>query len=1178
MEKFRFGSFLVFFTLLTSTFSQQIYTVNSANDVNDGVCDGVHCSLREAILAANVDGLDSDIIFNIPGAGPHTINPNGPFPTVVATKTRILGETQPGGPGSVIINLNFRVLGGVPFFGILGSNFHMSSLSFRNMNFNAPGDHILEFGDATTAADSALVYDCAFYQDAKLNVNTIAHSVKLSRGMDIVIRKCIFGSDFTKSSIFITAGIVAIGPNLGLGNSTIDSCTFVTNFSAIEVRSSQCTISQNIFGALDTSRSNNFLGPSYAVRLYDDGIYRINDNFFFGQNIVGIQSNDLSRTCEISRNRFYNGTLDIELNGNSGSDYFIRNNYARDGGDFINVNTVGAYSLFLENNAISRYTNVYVNLLDPGISQARHVNNHMTCLSGSAVVLNTANAPKPAAPFVTTVNRNRVTGTGNANDSISVYANPSLLCPGSTCHAGFELGRTRADALGNWVLNVAYPNRHTISAYQYPSNPAARPNIYSEFSNCYSCAAAIKTVFSPTLCVGDTVIFRNRVYSTINPKDSFGVIGDNVSICDSIFIVDVQTAGGARNEVFVNVCYKDTVSIGTIRIFDGKLTDSVTLQTQNGCDSTIVAIGTVRGLSNFSQTICNTDRITIGTEVFDKDRTSGIAILAGASASGCDSVIFVQLTVKNFAERNLDTAICLGQSITLNGEVFDANKTTGVQTLAGGSVNGCDSVININVHIADPSFDFRLSICPSDSVLIGGANGRYFGVRNPTGQFRFPNGSYLGCDSIVNVALTIKPEGMGTFRADLCRTDTLMLGGQRFSSGRTMGTLRFANSSANGCDSLVNVIITILPDAIGTLDTFACMGTSITIGGTVFSETRPSGDINLFKASHRGCDSFLTVNVRFIPLPSSTFSPVICIKDSIRIGNQVFSVNRPSGNVVIPRSAAQGCDSIIQVNLSFAPPIIPTFIVEPILCETPNTGVIQINDIGIGAGPYTISIDGGPPTNYTPQMRITGLGQGNHSLRIINPIACDTVLNFTVSPSAVLSLTLPNDTTIQLGASVNVQTNLNFIPTTITWTPATDLSCLDCVNPRATPSQTTTYNLLLTDANGCEIEDQFTIFVIIPEADVYIPNVFSPNDDSVNDFFEVTFRFPDRSHVLLMRIFDRWGSMVFEQRGTGVGDQIKWDGTFKGRDLQPGVYTYAFQFETEGNEPQWRHGDVTIIR
>ena len=54
--------------------------------------------------------------------------------------------------------------------------------------------------------------------------------------------------------------------------------------------------------------------------------------------------------------------------------------------------------------------------------------------------------------------------------------------------------------------------------------------------------------------------------------------------------------------------------------------------------------------------------------------------------------------------------------------------------------------------------------------------------------------------------------------------------------------------------------------------------------------------------------------------------------------------------------------------------------------------------------------------------------------------------------------------------------------------------------------------------------------------------------------------------------------MVFEQRGNGIGDQIKWDGTFKGRDLQPGVYTYAFQFETEGNEPQWRHGDVTIIR
>ncbi|MBK9271207.1 MAG: gliding motility-associated C-terminal domain-containing protein [Saprospiraceae bacterium] len=1178
MEKFRFGWFFGFFLLLNTAYSQQIYTVNSANDADDGVCDAVHCSLREAINASNTDGVVSEIRFNIPGAGPHTINPGGAFPDVTAAQTSILGESQAGGAGSIIVNLNFRVLGGNPFFRILGSGFYMSGVSFRNMNFDAIGDHILEFGNATIAADSGQVYNCAFYQDAATTPNTTTHSVKLTRGMDITIRKCTFGSDFTRSSILITRGMIAIGASMGLGNSYIDSCTFVTNFSCIEARSSQCLITNNLFGALDTSKVNAFLDPSYAIRLYDGGIYTMNNNFFYGQKIVGIQTNDLLRTCTISNNRFYNGTLDIELNGTSNSDYFVRNNYARDGGDFINVNAMGAYSLFLNHNSISRYSNVYVNFLDPGISQARHFNNHMTCLSGRAVLLNNANTPKPSVPVINSVNRDQIRGTGNPNDSVCVYANPSLLCPGSTCHAGFELGRTRSDATGAWTLNVAYPNRHTISAYQYPSNPADRPNIYSEFSNCYVCPGPVRTVFSPTICIGETVNFRNRTYSSTNPTDSFNVNGDGVSICDSVFIVDVKIAGGSRTEHFVNVCYQDTVSIGSVRVFEGKLADSVTLQTQNGCDSIVVVFGTIRGLFTLNQTICNTDRLTIGTEIFDKDRPTGIAILPGGSTFGCDSVIFVNLTIKNFAESNYNTAICKGQTITINGEIFSESKTTGVQTLTSGSVNGCDSVINVFVHVADPTFDFRLTLCPSDSVLIGGAGGRYFGARNPSGQFILQNGSYLGCDSIINVSLTLRTEGMGTFRAVICRTDTLTLGGQRFSSGRTMGTLRFANQSANGCDSLVNVIISILPDAVGSLDTFTCMGSTINIGGTVFSESRPNGDINLPRMSYQGCDSFLTVNVRFLPLPVSTFNPTICSKDSIRVGNQVFSILRPSGSVVIPRSPAQGCDSTIQVNLSFAAPIVPTIEVENILCQTPNTGVVQINDIGVAPGPYMISVDGQPPVSYIARMRFTGLSQGNHNLRILNSIGCDTVVNFTVNPSPILTLDLPQDTTIQLGGTVAIRPNFNFTPSLISWTPPSDLSCLDCTNPIATPQQTTTYTLKLTDSNGCEIEDQFTIFVKVPEADVYIPNVFSPNGDGVNEFFEVTFRFPDKSQLLVMRIFDRWGSLVFEQTGNGIGDQVKWDGTTKGRDLLPGVYTYALQFITEGNEPQWRHGDITIIR
>ncbi len=88
------------FTYPTST----TFTVNSANDVDDGTCDVTHCSLREAIDAANANAGGDTIAFNIPGGGPHTIQPTSALPTIT-DPVIIDGYTQPGaspntnGPG-----------------------------------------------------------------------------------------------------------------------------------------------------------------------------------------------------------------------------------------------------------------------------------------------------------------------------------------------------------------------------------------------------------------------------------------------------------------------------------------------------------------------------------------------------------------------------------------------------------------------------------------------------------------------------------------------------------------------------------------------------------------------------------------------------------------------------------------------------------------------------------------------------------------------------------------------------------------------------------------------------------------------------------------------------------------------------------------------------------------------
>jgi CSLREA domain-containing protein len=70
--------------------------VNVADDVDDGKCDDLHCSLREALTAANWGHTTGSIRFDITGPGPHTIQPLSPLPGLLDVPVFIDGYSQPG--------------------------------------------------------------------------------------------------------------------------------------------------------------------------------------------------------------------------------------------------------------------------------------------------------------------------------------------------------------------------------------------------------------------------------------------------------------------------------------------------------------------------------------------------------------------------------------------------------------------------------------------------------------------------------------------------------------------------------------------------------------------------------------------------------------------------------------------------------------------------------------------------------------------------------------------------------------------------------------------------------------------------------------------------------------------------------------------------------------------------
>jgi hypothetical protein len=162
------------------------------------------------------------------------------------------------------------------------------------------------------------------------------------------------------------------------------------------------------------------------------------------------------------------------------------------------------------------------------------------------------------------------------------------------------------------------------------------------------------------------------------------------------------------------------------------------------------------------------------------------------------------------------------------------------------------------------------------------------------------------------------------------------------------------------------------------------------------------------------------------------------------------------------------------------------------------------------------------------------------------------------------------DATIRLGEQVllNVSGAISY-----QWTPAEGLSCSDCPDPLAGPAGSTTYTVTGTDANGCSDTATVTLTVLQP-CPYFIPNVFSPEtaDSFENAGFGIFGQEIDVAGFL-MRIYSRWGELVFES----VDPQVQWNGTFGDRLAPPGVYLYHVEMNTcEGFVRT--SGDVTLIR
>jgi gliding motility-associated-like protein len=207
---------------------------------------------------------------------------------------------------------------------------------------------------------------------------------------------------------------------------------------------------------------------------------------------------------------------------------------------------------------------------------------------------------------------------------------------------------------------------------------------------------------------------------------------------------------------------------------------------------------------------------------------------------------------------------------------------------------------------------------------------------------------------------------------------------------------------------------------------------------------------------------------------------------------------------------------------------------------------------------------------------------GDHIIEvqdIVNGCVVDTTISIAEPPE--ITVTLPPIIEVELGDSL---TTLNptivsaFPIDTFLWSPATGLSCLDCKNPRVLGIEPMTYTLTIVDVNGCTATAQVLV-EIDNNRNVYIPNVFTPNGDGINDKFQVFTGLGVRQ-INTFRVYDRWGELMFEEKDIVPSNDgtMGWDGEFRGQRMRPATFIYAIEVEFIDGRKLLYKGDFTLLK
>jgi gliding motility-associated-like protein len=282
-------------------------------------------------------------------------------------------------------------------------------------------------------------------------------------------------------------------------------------------------------------------------------------------------------------------------------------------------------------------------------------------------------------------------------------------------------------------------------------------------------------------------------------------------------------------------------------------------------------------------------------------------------------------------------------------------------------------------------------------------------------------------------------------------------------------------------------------------------------------------------------------------------------------GTSATASNLSAGTYAVQVTDNTGCVGTAGITITEPSQLVITETIIPSSCTTDN-GSVSVLVTG-GVSPYTYTWNPLSPNVNS----ISNLAPGTSvSLIVSDANDCGTSETYQINGTGSINVTAsPISISILEGQSVPISASG---AQTFVWSPPDGLACATCANTLASPTVTTLYTVTGTAANGCTGQAQVQIYVTEVCGEIYVPTIFSPS--SANNENKQACVYGNCIAELDYTIYDRWGQLVFQTKDQNAC----WDGKFKGKEMNAGVFAYKLTIKLQNGDFQIRSGNLTLMK